>query len=73
MSDSDESMGSASEYSYHSDSEEEDREYTGGAKKCSPTQNKGEPYALLNKSDLTQHKDEVGKLFFFSFSVHSLF
>ena len=56
MSSDDESMGSASEYSYHSESEEEDGRYNGESKKSSPVHNKssGEPYALLSHDDLNR-------------------
>ena len=54
-------MGSASEYSYHSESEDEGGGYNGGeAKKCSPVGKSHQgPYSLLAKEDLTRHKDEV--------------
>ena len=60
MSDSDDSMGSASEYEYHSQSEDEEDSYsTGEAKKCSPQASKGLPYFLLSASDCELRKNEV--------------
>jgi hypothetical protein len=62
MSDSDDSMGSASEYEYHSQSEDEEDSYsTGEAKKCSPQASKGLPYFLLSASDCELRKNEVNQ------------
>ena len=62
-SDDDMDSGSESEYSYHSQSEDDDdygpSGHGGGEGKCSGATSNGEPYTILSKRDLNQHKSEV--------------
>ena len=76
MSDSDDSMGSASEYEYHSQSDDEEDSYaTGEAKKCSPQASKGLPYFLLSASDCELRKNEVNqrRSFIWSTRINQMF